>query len=190
MNFATLNTEQQRVYNLYKSNAPHLGKPCFHDFIADELRAGRALEEEWEVDAKIMDSIIKMGGAQEKIELFRATFEDFVAPFISLGIYRYPTFMSTSTDDFSIQKHWADAFGRIPALLKITCPPGTPMIDGELNVSHGGHEEEIIIGRCSTFRVISVTEITDLNQIYQLMGGYYSRGKKMLKVYELEFLKT
>lgn len=136
-----------------------------------------------------MDSIIRMGTAEAETKLFRATFDDFVQPYIVGDIYQYPTYMSTSTDEFGLQRHWSGRHGRVPVLLKIICPAGTHMIDGEMNPSHGGYEAEVILGRGSRFQVLSTANILDFSLITAIMGGYYATGVSMLKVYELNFVQ-
>lgn len=186
--FSDLTNDRQRIYNLYKANSPHLGQQTFADYIGDELRTGRQLSASWEAEAKILDSVIALGSCNNETSLFRATFDDFVDNFINNDCYTYPPFMSTSTCEASLERHWSGGKGRIPVLLTITCPVNTPMIDGELNPAHCGYEQEMILGRGSRFHVVQRQDIIDRTIIDQIMGGFYSRGVELFRRYELIYL--
>jgi hypothetical protein len=186
--FSSLSADQRRVYNLYKANGTYLDQQFFHDFIADELRSGRPLPAPWEAEAKIMDSVIELGTSDDDLVLFRATFDDFVARFVKNGIYRYPTYMSTSVDRSALERHWSGGAGRTPVLLEINCRGGTHMIDGELNRGHGGYEAEMILGRASSFQILSQKDITVQADIVAAMGTFYSQGVTLLRTYEIVYL--
>ncbi|MFM0718230.1 ADP-ribosyltransferase [Paraburkholderia strydomiana] len=186
--FSSLSADQRRVYNLYKANGAHLGQQFFHDFIADKLRSGGPLPAPWEAEAKIMDSVIELGSSGGDLVLFRATFDDFVARFVENDIYRYPTYMSTSTDRSALERHWSGGAGRTPVLLEINCRGGTHMIDGELNLGHGGYEAEMILGRGSSFQILSQKNITEQAEIVAAMGTFYSRDVTLLRTYEIAYL--
>ena len=184
-----LSSADQQVLNLYKANSPYLGEQYAADYLNDSLRNDRALSTEWRKVAEILDRVIAANVSAHELTLFRATFDDFVDSFIDNDEYVYPAYLSTSADECTIQRHFANAFDwRIPVLIEIHCPAGTPMLDLEQNTSFGGHEHEMLLPRRARLKVSSVRQITDKTEILQIMSVVYGQKYSLLKRYDLNYI--
>lgn len=177
------------AFRLYKSNSPFDGQSCFTDYLNMALALGQPLSPMWESKAEELDSLIWRSPTRDTVKLYRATLDGYVNRLIGRdGELIYPAFMSTSDDASSIQRHFSTPLRNISAaLLKIECPVGTPALNMEADFSFGGHEHEFLLPRNSIFDVISVYEITERNEMNQIMSELYATSYSSLKVYNLRF---
>jgi hypothetical protein len=187
--YQRLSAEEKEVFDLYKGNSPYASQSCFADFLNDLLRKRQALDPPWDAAARHLDSIVKHDRAEYDMVLYRATFDDFVAPFVKERFYEYPAYPSTSTDSVNIQRHWSNALsGRIPVKLEIRCPMGTVMAPMEAKESFGGDETERLLGRNGCYEIIRRCEVIDPAEISQIMSPFYARGHATLLEYQLRFV--
>jgi len=177
------------VYRLYKGNSPFGGEQCFADFLNQSLRDGVRLGLPWLSASQQLDALIANSVAKSPMTLFRATVDHFVAPYISGGLLVYPAYMSTSTDQRSIQRHFATAFrGVIAALLRIECPVGLPALDMESEASFGGHELEVLLPRDAQFEIRLESDTADQAQISAATSAIYAKSFTSLRTYSLRYV--
>ncbi len=98
-NYENLTDLQKMAFNLYKGNSPFDGQQCFADYLNQTLRRRESLNPEWEEKATTLDQIVNLNVSKDCVILYRATFDDFVLPFISEDKYEYPAYMSTTEDE-------------------------------------------------------------------------------------------
>lgn len=121
--------------------------------------------------------------------LYRATIDSFVAPYITGKRLVYPAYMSTSTDEDSLQRHFATAFrGATAALLYIECPAGLPALDMESEAGFGGHEREVLLPRGAQFEICSASSTSDPVKIAEVTSVIYSSSYSSLKTYRLRYM--
>lgn len=187
MHIANINTDE--VYRLYKGNSPFDGQLCFADFLNQSLRDGVQLSPSWTIASQQLDALIANSIARSPMTLYRATVDNFVAPHISGTRLVYPAYMSTSTDEESIHRHFATGFrGVIAALLRIQCPVGLPALDMEGEASFGGHEREILLPRGAQFEIQLDSETSDPAQIAEITSALYAKSYTALRIYSLSYV--
>jgi len=177
------------VYRLYKGNSPFGRELCFADFLNQSLRDGLQLAPPWSTASQLLDVLIANSIAKSPMILYRATIDSFVAPYISDGRLVYPAYMSTSTDEGSIQRHFATAFrGVTAALLRIECPGGLPALDMEANASFGGYEREVLLPRGAQFEIHLDSETNDPAKIAEITSAVYAKSYTSLRTYLLRYV--
>ena len=184
-----LTSDEREVLDLYKGNSSHLGVLCFADYINECLRRGFPLDGPWDKVIRTFDSLFAKSALPDDTLLYRATVDDFVAPFVINHEFAYPAYMSTATDEYVVQRHFASASrGRPAALLRILCPAGTPALDLEMNPDFCGHEQEVLLPCRARFKVDRTQEIADRDEMASYMSAFYARNYSLLKIYELEYV--
>ncbi len=120
--------------------------------------------------------------------VYRATIDPYVAPYIRDGELVYPAFMSTSTEELAVERHFSGPHRKaVAAILKIECPVLSCALDMEQNPAHGGYEHELLLPRNSRFDVIKVSETSDSQAIAEVTGPYYAESFNVLKTYILKY---
>lgn len=187
--YDSLPADEQRVHDLFKANSDFSDQQSFADFLNDSLRRGIALGNEWASAAARLDSMISRNRLSYPRELFRATSEVFVEPYIANGEYKYPAYMSTSVSDENLELHWRGVKNNRHVKLRIECPVGMPAAPMESKASFGGHENEILIGRKAVFEVLRRCEIFDKEEILGNLGGLYGKGIQSMLEYRIRFVR-
>ncbi|MBD9355192.1 ADP-ribosyltransferase [Methylomonas albis] len=176
------------VFRLYKANSPFGGQQCFADYVNQCLREGTALNEPWYSAASELTELINQSTLSQAAVLYRATIDAYISPYLVGNEIAYPAFMSTTTEEASVQRHFATSFRNLPAaLLKIECPPNLPALDMETDSSFGGFEHEILLPHGSRFEVVSIEEVTDRSLMASIVSPTYVDAYSSLKVYELRY---
>jgi hypothetical protein len=143
------------------------------------------LEEPWSGAAKVLSAVATKWRCQEETMLYRATFDDFVTPYISGDSYTYPAFMSTTEDPNGLQRHWANSVPkRTPAMLSIRCPPDSSM--AWMDTSSALPEREFLLDRGRSFQILALDEIGKPEMV-ELMGMYSKNYDRLIK-YELQLV--
>jgi hypothetical protein len=176
------------VFRLYKANSPYADQLCFADYLNQSLRDGHPLTTQWAQAAANLDALIAAAALTESTTLYRATIGPFVDKYIVGSELNYPAYMSTSTDDQGLQRHFATAFRNLPAaLLTIECEVGSHALDMELDASFGGHEREMLLPRGARFEVVSIREVADRQEMGRLMSPLYASSYTIIKLYQLRY---
>jgi len=180
----------EQVFRLYKANAPFAGQQCFADYLNQCLRDGDPLAEPWLSARSSLDAMIAHSSLSQSTTLYRATIDAFVYPYRVGNEIMYPAYMSTTTDEGSLQRHFACGFRDVPAaLLKIECPPGLPALDMESDRAFGGHEQEVLLPRGSRFEVLDISEETDRQVMAEIISPVYVGAYTLLKTYTLRYAR-
>jgi hypothetical protein len=182
MNFYEGLTDVQKfVYNKYKGN-----DEGFAYSLNNKLRSKDS--DSYLQECKILDGIARRYQSEKNIVLHRATIESLVIPFVENSIYSNPDFLSTSTDLDSVQRHFTTS--EKPVYLQIICPAGTYMIPMEANDEFSGMENEFLLPRNLSFKVLEVQEATEKKEIERIMGKFYAIGVISLKILTIEAIPT
>ncbi|WP_331343833.1 ADP-ribosyltransferase [Cellvibrio sp. UBA7661] len=186
--FESLSIVEKEVFSLYKGNSPFDKEQCFADHINTTLSQKSNLPSLWEDKAKLLDSLIINATESQEVMLYRATVDAYLPPIGADGTFTYLAYMSTSTEEYKVQRHFASPLRDVPAaLLKINCPVGTPILDMEINASFGGHEREFLFARKSMFKVISKKIESDPAKMSEIMG-MYAKNYSQLNIYDLQYI--
>ena len=178
------------VYRLYKGNSPFEGQSCFADYLNGLLREGKDLPMPWMQAATELDALIAASPLTEHVTLYRATVDVFVAPYINGSVLAYPAYMSTSSTQEGLQRHFSTALkGVSAALLTIECEPGAHALNMELEASFGGHEHEFLLPRCARFQLDSIRTSGDRQEMSGLMSPLYADSYTDIKLYDLRYLR-
>lgn len=188
--YDNLSPVEKKFYDLYKANAPFEGKECFADYLNNSFRRGLPLPNNWALAATTLDSIISKNTFATDVTLWRATFDDFVAPYINDGVLQNPAYLSTSDVPGSLKRHFASTPGRIPVVLSISCKIGTTAAPMDSNPLFGDPEHELLLPRNSLLHIQEDYNITNKSEIEQWMGKLYSRGIQALRFYKVETTAT
>lgn len=181
-------TKIDDVVALFKANAPNGGQPCFASYINEQLGQRRPLSAQWESKAAELDALIFNSKLQQPTTVYRATIAPYIAPHIHDGELVYPAFMSTSTEEMSVERHFSGPHrDAVAAILKIECPFLSCAFDMEQNPAHGGYEHELLLPRNSRFDVVKVSEASDSQAIAEVTGPYYAKSFNLLKTYILKY---
>lgn len=176
------------VVTLFKADSPFEGQQCFASFLNEQLGRGIPLSEPWERKAAELDMLIVESKLEHPKMVFRATIDPFISPHIRDTELIYPAFMSTSTVEEAIERHFSGPHrNAIAALLKIECPPQACAFDMEKNPAHGGYEHELLLPRNARFDVVNVTETSDWQAIAAVTGPFYASSFRSLKTYLLKY---
>ena len=187
--FAQLSPTEQEVFTLYKTNSPFASEECFADYVNQSLRDGSILPIEWQEKTFILDTIIDRASIDVAARFFRATVDLFVNPYISGNELIYPAYMSTTSEEHKVQRHYSSYFRDIAALLCINCPTGAIALDMETNTISSGDEREFLLPINSKFNVLDIQEITDREEMNRRMSAFYAEDYSSLKVYELQYIE-
>lgn len=166
-----LTEEEKTVFNSYKNGA-------FSFKLNEDLRQRRKTSYTEEI--KILDSIIGRRELEESCQLFRATIETDIIPFIKDGKYVNPEYLSTSTKLTGIKKFFNESNGAV--FLIIYCSKGTKFADMEENELNGMDEHEVLLGRNNEFLIIEDLYITDKSTIREIAGWKGHDIDKMRKI--------
>lgn len=181
--------DEKATFSLYKSNSQYANEQYFADFVNHSLRNDVELTPEWIDAANILDSIIAKGTIDTGTNLYRATPDKFVSPYISGETLIYPAYMSTAREEHAVQRHFSGNFRDIPAaLLRINCACELPGLDLEIDASYGGNELEYLLPRNSIFKIIDTNEITDRFEMNKIMSEFYAENYTKLIIYKLDYV--
>jgi hypothetical protein len=185
--FGQLSAEEQQVFKLYKNNSDFDGVAFFADHLNSLLRAGGSLPERWQRPAGLLSGIVMRWRCPEESTLHRATFENFVSPYVSVDLYKYPAFMSTAEEEHSIERHWANSdVSGDPVMLSIQCPANSCM--APMDTPSTLPEYEFLLNRGGQFRILERKEISG-SEMTQIMG-IYSKNHNHLIRYDLQLLDS
>jgi len=183
--FEQLSAEEQEVFKLYKNNSDFDDAAFFTDNLNSLLRAGESLTERWQRAAGILSGIVTRWRCPEERTLYRATFENFVSPYVSVDLYKYPAFMSTAEEEHSIKRHWANSGANgDPVMLSIQCPANSCM--APMDTPSTLPEFEFLLNRGSQFRILECKAIS-ASEMPQIMGLYSKNCNRLVK-YDLQLL--
>lgn len=173
MTYHELSDQEKNIVDNYKSNEKDF---CYQ--LNDNLRKGETPEE-----VELLDQIIDKLHMDKTLELYRATVERNILPFINDNIYINPEYLSTSITLDRAQYHFTDA--NAPVLMILKCSAKTKKMDLELNVTHGDFEKEVLIGRNERFQITQCIRISERSEIEFIMGRDFAVGVSSLKIIEL-----
>jgi hypothetical protein len=183
--FEQLSVEEQEVFKLYKNNSDFDGAACFADHLNSLLRAGGSLRERWQSAAGLLSGIVTRWRCPEERTLYRATFENFVSPYVSVDLYKYPAFMSTTEEEHSVKRHWANSgVNGDPVMFSIQCPANSCM--APMDTPSTLPEYEFLLNRGGQFRILECKEISG-SEMAQIMGIYSKNYNRLIK-YDLQLL--
>jgi len=101
----------------------------------------------------------------------------------------YPAYLSAAREKIAVKRHFAYPFREVKAvLLRISCSSGSAMLDMEINEAFGGMEQEFLLPRNSRFRVSSIKEISNKQEMYSYLG-IYTKNFTLLKIVEVDYLE-
>lgn len=181
--FNTLSPDQQAVFRLYKNNSEFDSAGYFADQLNSLLRLGTPLTDPWQSANASLESIIAKWHQLDEVTVYRATFDDFVKPYVAGDSLKYPAYLSTAVDCEKIQRHWANSWpGRTPVMLVIHCLAGSPVAPFDSDTTLP--ESEYLIKRGQSLRIINRCE--NSRQEKNDLMGFYSKGYDHLMSYELE----
>ncbi len=135
-----------------------------------------------------LDSLFMQATIVEETQMFRATLATNVTHFLNGKLLADPAYMSTARSMGGVQRHFPGyRFGE-PALLEISCPAGSRVLDLELNKDFGDHEEELLFKRDSVFNLLSHAEVRDKIQMQQYMWDVDLTRYTVLHLFKLQHL--
>lgn len=137
----------------YKRHGPYQGHEDFAKWLNAQLLHDR-LDPQAEETIRSLDQATTRFRLPEPATLYRATF-DFVMQSYDQPMFRYPAYMSVSRSDRTLSRHFTpDRPDCAGILLRIACPPGTPMALVEwTHPPDGADEKECLLPRDTTFAV-------------------------------------
>lgn len=169
--YSQLTEEEKIIYNSYKNDD-------FSFNLNEDLRLGH--ETNYTEEIKVLDNIINKSEFDNGRQLFRATVERDIIPFIKEGIYVNPEYLSTSTELRGIKSFFNESIGAV--FLMIYCSKGTNYADMEANEVNTIGEHEILLGRNNEFIVDEDSYITDKKTITEIAGWKGHDIDKMRKI--------
>lgn len=174
------------VRSLYKTNSPYDGQNFFTDYINTTLGTNNRLPDVWEDRAKELDALIAQSPVTTSMQLFRAMCDEHIRVHVKGDHLFYPAYMSTSADEHSVQRHFACLKpNSVAALIRIDCDVGTFALNME-PMGYSSMEDEHLLARGSTFRIIEIKTVTDPVRIPSLVGPVYSRNCQKVNIYALK----
>jgi hypothetical protein len=151
----------------------------------DALRAGRALPPKLAQLAETLDRAINRCPLDAPLTVYRAGW--WVRPDLQPGdIFEDSAFMSTARDSIQIRMHFEQSDA--PARFRIDCLAGSRAVDVKRAPGAGGDEGEVLIGRGSRFRLVSVTPVTSELAIREITGGRTYLGYATVLEVHLEYI--
>lgn len=173
------------VRSLYKTNSPYDGQHLFAEYLNTTLGTKSRLPDMWEERAKELDALIAQSPMTTSIRLFRAMCDEHISTHVTGDNLTYPAYMSTSTDEHSVQRHFACLKpNSVAALIYIECDVGTFALDMEPR-GYSSMEEELLLARGSKFEILGIESVTDPAHISRLVGHIYSKNCHTVNLYEL-----
>lgn len=179
--YNSLSTEEKRVFDLYKGNTD-----CSAYNINRTLRQKDVATYREEI--KILDDLILKNKIDKPIRLYRATSNNYVAPFIKGSIYTNPEFLSTTEHTGPLGTFFrAIDPGQLPAYVIFDCEPKMCMAPMESNETFGGMERELLFGRNNKFEVTDHRVSLDRREIEDKMSRLYAQGVESLHIYVMKY---
>jgi hypothetical protein len=158
------------------------------DGLTFELNGALKQKKELRSDlAKLHENLKRVICARNKLELelFRMTSDtEFPGPNSKLEVGKkltYDAFMSTSKTPEALHQFAPSSEYGNPLVLKITCPPLTPMA---LLENDGGMEDEFLLGAGTEFEVLKEMMIEDKEEIVMYLG--YANATKKLRLVTMQ----
>jgi hypothetical protein len=178
--YRALSSLQQQYYNLYKSN-----DNGFVYRMNDALRRGFDVAE-FDDAIRELDGLIALNPIAEEMDVYRATFDANVAPFIQNGIYNNPEYLSVAIHKDAVIGHFTQP--NDPALLIFSCEAGMCLAPMEGNALFDDSEKEYLMGRNNSFRVEERKVTTEKAEIEAYMGRFYARDVKHFIKYRFQHI--
>jgi hypothetical protein len=116
-----------------------------------------------------LDKIFNISSLSNDIEVYRAS--EPIDKFCSNDVFSCKQYVSTARTKEVIKRHFSGIKGEA-ALLKIFCQQGCRAIDMEINNSHDGMEQEILLPRAIEFSITNTEVIIDRESIVLNVGFY------------------
>jgi hypothetical protein len=182
--FEELDAPTRELLKHYKMNDDFGGTDFFSYDLNLWLREDRQLDANWMGRVQLLDAAIRGNQCESGGVLYRGISDQNIQPFIQGGTLQDPAYLSTSYGLAASIQFLRSSSGD-PALLKITCRAGTPMMAMEGITGAGGAEKEFLLGR-NTIMTINVTRpLMESGQIAAELSPFSSFGIETLVVYEL-----
>lgn len=179
-----LTEDERNVFKHYKVNDSFAGQECFCYDLNQKLSRKEKLEELLLINANVLENAIKKWQSPEKITLYRASCTGlFEKDLIVNEPHDIPIFLSTSYCETSIGPFFNDIIGD-PMKMIIQCPIGTPMAPIE-HMNSGTQEFEVLLNRNSKLKILSMRDITDEKNIYEIMEPKHIKNNSKNEAYQL-----
>ncbi|WP_345866965.1 ADP-ribosyltransferase [Shewanella algae] len=189
MEYKNLTDKQKKAFDAYKNSSEIISGKSFAYHLNSLLLDKGKLPLEYEDYLVGLDEISGLFTLPNDQVLYRACFEDVVKGYLdsSSKINVYPAYLSTSTKNTNLSTHFASGFSNLPCYLEIHCKAGAKVIPLEKSPAMA-QESEILLPRGSSFKLISISQITDKAEISALAGNYYGSKFSSITKYVLHLV--